>query len=531
MKAILVDDEMHVREGLRLLADWESFGITTILEASDGAEAMQLITKYEPEIIFTDMNMPRCDGIDLLKWIASVELNSKTIVISGYDDFKYTKNAITYGSFDYLLKPINPTDLNDTLSRAMKQWHQENDQRISHKENDQVIWDHLLSSCLNQPRLSKRAIKQIEKEYQIDVSFEMFTFALLPMNGIINKKYEGNTNHAFSTLISICNDVLQTPGCQKGVAFRNINKEDELTILFWHCENEKKELQLLTRQLLETTGFQCMIAMGQSSHQFLQAYEFATTELLKQNLLQMNMGQSILSKKDHLDCLVHLFDYSERIKWAIQSGSTEQIDRMLDEVFQTFENNKYFPFEQLQLWETQFEMLKEHWLKEYEINNKSNLYKGIQYWNTQGCFSIEDFKKEKQREFHELIHLVYEAKFQKEKNTMQMIEDYIKSNYQKDLKLQDIADRFFLSREYISRKFKQEKKETITDFITTTRIKRAKELLENPYLKIYEVAEAVGYQNDKYFVKVFKKLEGLTPSEYRNSKVKQIGPINGEYSN
>ncbi|UOK58539.1 AraC family transcriptional regulator [Bacillus sp. OVS6] len=108
-------------------------------------------------------------------------------------------------------------------------------------------------------------------------------------------------------------------------------------------------------------------------------------------------------------------------------------------------------------------------------------------------------------------------KYQKEKNNMQQIEEYLQQHYQEDINLQDIADRFFLSREYISRKFKQDYQATLTDYLTNIRMEKAKKLLENPYLKIYEVAYGVGYQNEKYFSKVFKKQVGLTPNEYRHS--------------
>ena len=245
MKAIIIDDEKHVREGLLLLADWDRFHVTTVLEAADGHEAMDLILKHKPEIIFTDMNMPRCDGIELLKKIHTTKLNAKVIVISGYDDFKYTKNAITCGGFDYLLKPINPTELNDTIQRAITEW----------KEQNKAI-----------------SISPVEKE----------------------------------------------------------------------------------------------------------------------------------------------------------------------------------------------------------------------------------------------------------KNTVQQIEEYIRLNFREDIKLQDIANRFFLSREYISRKFKQEYQETLIDYVTKVRMEHAKQLLRNPVLKIYEVAEEVGYQNDKYFIKVFKKMEGITPKEFRNITAKKI---------
>jgi two-component system, response regulator YesN len=251
MKAIIIDDEKHVRDGLLLLGKWEKHGIETILEAEDGNEAIKLISEHRPAIIFTDMRMPKRDGISLLKWIHQSDLLSKTIVVSGYDDFDYMRNAIYYKSFDYILKPIDPEILNETLDRAVKEW---NDEKLS------------------------RVILQ--------------------------------------------ND-----------------------------------------------------------------------ESLKQDNFMQN----------------------------------------------------------------------------------------------------------------------------EEMNNMQKIEEYLRSHFQEDINLQDIADRFFLNRDYISRKFKQEFNETITDYLTKIRIEKAKELLGNPTKKIYEIAYQVGYQNEKYFSKVFKKQTRVTPNEYRNS--------------
>ncbi|HLO12419.1 MAG TPA: helix-turn-helix domain-containing protein [Pseudoneobacillus sp.] len=248
MKAIIIDDEKHVREGLLLLAEWEKYGINTIFEASDGNEAIKLLMEHRPEIIFTDMRMPRRDGISLLKWIHSSDLPSKTIVVSGYDDFDYMRNAIYYKSFDYILKPIDPDILNETLGRAVCEWKE----------------------------------------------------------------------------------------------------------------------QMLRLPVVETQD-------------------------------QNGEGQN------------------------------------------------------------------------------------------------------------------------EEKNNIQKIEEYIRQHYQQDINLQEIAERFFLNKEYISRKFKQEFNETLTDYLTKIRIEKAKELLQNQSLKIYEIAYQIGYQNEKYFSKVFKKLMGITPNEYRSS--------------
>ncbi|WP_227935601.1 response regulator transcription factor [Alkalihalobacillus deserti] len=506
MKAIIVDDEKHVREGLLLLADWETFGIEMILEAADGNQAMKLISEHQPEIIFTDMSMPRCDGIDLLRWINDNKASAKTIVVSGYDDFKYTRNAIMYGSFDYILKPINPTELNETLSRAVAEWGKQNSVRLTNLENNRAVFDHLLSNSLSQSSLPEQVALQLNV-----VGCQQYTVAVIPMAVLIHKAFKGNSEEAFKKVIETCNHYLSKENT--GVAFQNMSKEEEIVLLFWGIHDVRKIVNEVLLEIKRETEIYCPIVAGNSSDQLMVAYELANNKLAKLNLLTLTDRANEDGDYD----LVYLLDYSEKVKWSIHSGSIDQIDHILDEIFVTIEDRGYFTMGQLEVWEEQFSILKEHWLKEYEINYMNSIYKGIHYWDQGGRFSFSLFKEEKKKEFYELMELVYDCKYSTKKNTVQMIEEYIRNNYQKDIKLQDIADRFFLSREYISRKFKQEYQETITDYVTKIRLEKAKELLGNPFLKIYEIAETVGYQNDKYFIKVFKKREGQTPKEYRLS--------------
>jgi two-component system, response regulator YesN len=98
MKALIVDDEKHVREGIKILGDWEQNGIDEIYEAGNGEEAIHLIQKYKPEIIFSYMKIPKMDGVNLLEWIKENQPTSKTIVVTGYDDYHYMRKAIHFGS-------------------------------------------------------------------------------------------------------------------------------------------------------------------------------------------------------------------------------------------------------------------------------------------------------------------------------------------------------------------------------------------------------------------------------------------------
>ncbi|WP_198510279.1 response regulator transcription factor [Bacillus solitudinis] len=526
MKAIIIDDEKHVREGLLLLAEWDRFGIETIYEAADGEEAIEIITEHQPEIVFTDMSMPRRDGINLLKWIHSSKLNCKTIVVSGYDDFHYMRNAIAFGSFDYILKPIQPGVLNDTLARAVQEWKEQRNNRLSTLEKNRVInevrplyWDYLLSSALDKGKWTKRSIEQINKEYEVDVAFTPITLAILPINMMIKKRYQGDADLAFFSLLNISNEVMSER--KSGVAFRNLNQEDELILLFWKEAGIVDAVETIATMIHQFTKVHCTIVIGQTSTQIYEVYDSAVQSLKKINLLESAWNTTVVANKQLKTLpVLHLFDYSEEIKWSIQSGSTEQVDEILERVYNTFDKNKYLSIEQLEIWENQFAILKDHWLNEYEINKQDPLYQGVDYWNNDGMFSFTKFKEEKRKEFHDLIQTVFNVQYKKEKNSVQMIEEYLRDNYQRDIKLQEIAERFFLSREYISRKFKADYQMTITDYLTKIRIEKAKELLENPYLKIYEIADSVGYQNDKYFIKVFKKLEGMTPKEYRAKKTK-----------
>ncbi|TWI55904.1 response regulator [Halalkalibacter nanhaiisediminis] len=327
MKAIIVDDEKHVREGLLLLADWEKLGINTILEAADGNQAMQLISKHRPEIIFTDMSMPRCDGIDLLRWIYENELTAKVIVISGYDDFKYTKNAIMYGSFDYILKPINPAELNETLTRAVVEWKQQNSARLSTLENNRAVLDHLLSDSLSQPHLPDRVSSQLNI-----VICKPYSVAIIQMAGIIQTAYKKNADIAFEKVIETCNQFLTKK--DKGVAFKNTNKDEELVLILWKTPDIKEIINQVVLEIKRANELDCLIVAGESSDELMLAYKSAKNTLDKFNLLTLTVQAN---EGEHYD-LAYLLDFSVEVKWAIQSGSVEQLDRILDKIFNKIED-------------------------------------------------------------------------------------------------------------------------------------------------------------------------------------------------
>ncbi|MBN2982025.1 response regulator [Cohnella algarum] len=521
MKAIIIDDEKHVRDVLRMLAQWERFGIDEVLEARDGEEAVRLIERHRPEIVFTDMNMPTMDGIKVLEWLQRHAGDCKTIVISAYDDFHYMRSAIFYGSFDYILKPIEPALLNETLERAVEEWKREALNRKSALENDRVAseakplyWDRLLSSMLSRAP-APDAAGQLEREFGVAAGRTLFKIWLMPVHAFAAVKYGGNTEVAFSALLPVVNGVLRTSG--SGIAFRNLDKRDELAMLVWNLQDEEALARHLLGAVRQEVRMQPIVAAGKEARQVADAYESARYTLIKCDLEEAaRERQPVRFEEVKPRAVLHLLNYAQELRWAIQSGSTESVDRLLDGIFETLQASGGMTLEQLHNWESQYGLLQANWLQEYDIRDGGSLHRGDGYWEEDGRFSFRRFRDEKRVQFHALIGLLHGLKYRKEKNSIREIALFLRQNYKREVTLQEISDRFFLSREYISRKFKQEFGVTITDYVTQVRIEKAKELLENPHLKIYEIADFVGYQNDKYFIKVFKRAEGVTPSEFRS---------------
>lgn len=139
MKTLIIDDEKHVREAIRLLVPWERMGITAVLEAADGQAAIRIIESENPAIIFTDMMMPHVSGVELLAWVAEHAPCSKVIVISGHDDFNFVRQTVKYGGMDYLLKPIDETQLLTALSKAIDEWQTDEEARCRDRNRNMEI--------------------------------------------------------------------------------------------------------------------------------------------------------------------------------------------------------------------------------------------------------------------------------------------------------------------------------------------------------------------------------------------------------
>lgn len=387
MKALLVDDERNGREVLRALGEWEQNGITVLLEASDGKEALELIASEQPDIVFTDIKMPRMNGIELMEKLHAADFRGKCILVTGYDDYQFMRKAIQFNSFDYLLKPIDPeafTKVLENVTQAVSADKQslENEAEVLGDARRLLLEQQISALCLG----------------------ELKDFSILQ-------------------------EVMPQ------------EEKIELTLLsFYHMHQPAPILDDLMNEL-HRYAIGDVFRFRQEEHMYI-VLSAADQWLQIENWL-----------RQHLDLPVRLV---QRELHALEDISSV--------------------FEQLTV------ELKEH------------RYRTIR--------RLEELESEQRG---------------------QDIVAYVQSYYMEDVSLERLSKLFFLSKEHISRKFKQETGMTLSRYVTGCRMKQAKQWLVKTDKTMYDIARLLGYQDEVYFSKLFKKETGLTPTAYRTERTEQEG--------
>ncbi|WP_179218625.1 helix-turn-helix domain-containing protein [Saccharibacillus sp. O23] len=450
MKVLIVDDEAHVREAIRLLIDWELYDSAEVLEASSGREAISMIERHAPQIVLTDMIMPAGGGIDLLEWISRSAPETKTLVISGHGDFDFARQTLRYGGMDYLLKPIDGDQLNAAFARAVDSWRvgeersrQLREQMMEVNRFKPVYRDKLCSDLLGGPAARAGAGRELAGEFALDENPGTVRSAVVRLgeHSPLWLRYSGRADLLFFTLANVANEVLGHG--RSGYAFRNLGREREMAIFFWAgAAHAGEKLARINAGLANVLGEPLHFGLGGCADGLAEglraSYLQAEEALNRGQAVQAGTGGAAASRNG----------FGARAGGFEAAGAASASLESEARYIHAFEGGPA---------------------------------------GAAGAGVMED------------------------------IAAYIREHYREDLTLQDLADRFFLSREYISRRFKREFGENVFDYLANVRLERAKRLLRDSDMTVVRIAELVGYQDEKYFSRVFKKTTGCSPNEFRRA--------------
>lgn len=531
MKILIVDDEDLTRNGLIQSIDWNRLGISQVLQADDGLNGYQTAKKTPPDIVLTDVRMPRMNGIEMSEKIQQLYPDCPVIFMSGYSDKEYLKAAIKLRAVRYVEKPIDSQEVADAIAEAVlvvaeKKLHSKS-QALFQKEAASQ-----LALCLTKPGFSLSQPGDLSPE-SLNLPIHSSTwFSTLII------KFSKRLSEFVETDLSELLNQLDFLAEKRNLHQIHTLKNEEFLILHLFG-SERPSTYALEHFCRDISSYlekhkQFFIVVGKpvaGPEKTYQSYQSAV--ILLQNAFFYPYGSILLPDTVKMQSPVpQLQSLSEQFLQLLSDKNIIQARALADKVYHQLLYNRTLLATQAK--DIYYRMLSAMNSAAYQLklsvsapylSSTAYHFKDFVQSGMESpmelvtkCNNLDELQKlllEKLRDFESLLETS-----PVENTTVFLIRDYIGTHYMDDrLSIKDISEHVHLSTSYICTIFKTETGQTLNQYITEYRIEKAKQLLADPRNKISEISAKVGYADGNYFGKSFKKAVGLSPSEYREKEL------------
>lgn len=516
-KAILVDDEYFTRKGLLGLIPWEEHGYEIIGEAEDGEEALELIERLAPDLVITDIRMPVLDGLELIQTVRErAGKATKFIIISGYGDFKYAQQAVRFGVQDYLLKPIDETELIDTLARIAE--------LIDNAQSWQEAGNRLIQSSMFERLLSgqtdDRTLSEAARLLKLPEDKPVCYFAL-ELNDAPSAFGETEQLERLEKVKEATSSILARHS-QGKEPFLYARSSSEIGFLAFEtgAGSTKKLAEDLSRAVggkvegelrVYAGGMAPSLALVRSS------YLTALEAMAYKYALDANPVTLYEETKD-IDLQFKEIDHSllSKLTESLELSDRQTTAAHVELIFEAFRDQKFTP-ESIAASISRFVYGITRIIQTMQGNESAlATLKPIIQWQ-QEPRTLRGLKRLFMDFLSECTDNIAQLRGAKGKGEIGKIKQYIESHYGENMSLKSISKRFYMNPVYLGQLFKKTYGVYFNEFLLRVRIDEAKKQLRQTNKKVYEIAENVGFCNADYFVCQFEKVEGKTPTEYKNA--------------
>ncbi len=533
LKVFLVEDEFVVRDGIKNNIDWKSHGYEFCGEASDGELALPMIQKLKPDIVITDIKMPFMDGLVLSKLIKKEFPWIEIIILSGYEDFKYAKEGIKIGVAEYLTKPISGSELLeevDALAAKIEEKHRELVIREKYKKEMEEIFlqerknlfQYLVTGSKSVPELL-----EIASRLSIDLSSMWYSIVLIITQSMnhaqdeysnslieIEQKLKGIDEE---THILIFDRNLEG----KALLFKADSIED-LELIQNDYLNKMKEILMHYSHVRYFGGVgvpvnrlrELPISFEKASHAFANRY------LVRQSLIlysaELDQGSSSEEKEFDISNVDPKQMDRSKIWEFLKLGEVDETIYFVEEFFKglgasAIESNMFRQYIAMDIYFCVAEFVEGLLFQKDEIE-PFDIASGI-------LQSSEGTMKYIIRIVEKALELREKAASNRYGDVVDEVMRYIEKNYaDEDLSLNLLASHVNFSPNHLSMIFSQHTDQTFIKYLTDYRMNKAKELLRCTGKRSSMICMEVGYKDPHYFSYLFKKTQGMTPTQYRGGK-------------
>jgi two-component system, response regulator YesN len=512
IKVLIADDEENIRTALEKVIDWNSIGAYVCACAYNGKDALEKIKKYLPDILLMDIRMPGESGLEVIQQIKETNPEIRAIILSGYDDFSYAQQAISFGAVNYLLKPSPPEQILSAVDEVCRKIRAERAQAQKNSETEHQVLQ-------NQKELHDKTVAEIvlthneqlavqkAKEIGFPIGNSQFCIVISPPEHILF--FEQQKKYIIQSLENIFT-------CQTACL-----AEDIVVIVAGDVTEEKalvqKQLLKLKSEVSHLFNITLSIAVGNNAQNFGDIYQ-SYEDALKIRGMFFFLGtdfvmfyDSIYSKASGVyptETEKEIFSFIEQRNLA---KCMEEIGLFFSQVADKSENKAEIVQSVIVLLLTTYRFILQFHIETQAVfDNPFGVFEEIQRSK-----SIKELEEKIMFIFGRVIAALNSGKTGND--LVDAVVNYIQRKYGEDISLSSAAQEAGITPAYLSTLFKQTMGQSFVDYLSTVRIEKACELLKESKLKTYEIAYRVGFQDEKYFTKVFKKLTGISPSEFKQN--------------
>ncbi|WP_068776958.1 response regulator [Paenibacillus sp. FJAT-26967] len=520
-QVLLADDEYLDLEGLRAFIPWERLGLHVVGAVNNGFDAVKLMEQEKVDILVTDVRMPSMTGLELARQALEKYTDLRIIFVSGHQDFAYVKEALSLKACSYVLKPMDDSEMIQSLEAVIQDLDRDQKRRKTERAFEQmrpIVHNEyvfrLLEGTADRQELDELLAEEGLKPVKFPVRAAVLETDDLSwkLNPYTAKERQDMLNDFGGNLIDLC-----TP---RGINHTCRISKQRLGLLITSDESGYEILKQVIEHVKSNFPFTITIGLGgaadsptalQESYRealtaldtkmfygkgkilesgVLRDEEIADAKLLEYRLdalFAATVNYDLVAIYDEID---HLFSLAVRLRsrFTIINFATYIIVK-LDGYLQSM-NEQFFSMLGMEL---------------------QNLDIILQFE------TIDDIRDWLRRKLFEISERLRMSQQNKNRKLIRDMMDYVKEKLADNVTLRDVADRFSFSPNYLGHVFKEETGQNFSDFVISLRMEKAKELLGDPTLKIYEVADRIGYRYLPYFSRQFKETFGMTPMQYRRN--------------
>ena len=544
LKIFLAEDEVVVRETIKRMIPWEELGFELVGEAADGEMALPLLIRQQPDLLITDIKMPFMDGLTLARLAKKEIPGLKVVILSGYDDFNYAKQAIGIGVEDYLLKPITKNALIERLSEIRSRYEHEKTQKEYYekfqremqayeKNSSRDFFEALVDGSMDMMEVYKRAEK-----LGLDIVAEAYNVLIFTIN--CDEDFSGQRDE-YSSWEAESLELLENffAGHSSAMLFRSnifsygvLLKGQRETIE----ENTRACVDEIRKILSRQDGRrEWFLAVGQSVERLSQiqkSYHTASRAFSQRYLYDEN-----ILYYDEMETMEHPGGQAETednaylqkvdvnalnpaiLRKFLSNGLQEETENFVKDYFYAIgqEPMESLVFRNYVILNVRFSVIS--FIKGLGCDTNEMESADTEEVLAESGKNMESAIAYAKKMISQAIEIRDQNSGNKNRSILKTAVDFIDSHYMdEEISLNTVANVANVSSNHFSALFSQNMGQTFIEYLTTLRMNKAKELLRCTGMRSSEIAGEIGYKDAHYFSYLFKKTQGMTPSDYRKAR-------------